>query len=131
MRARPQILMDVIMGALTALGNKAAEDGEYEQFAVDLQKQGVYDMFAEQSEVLEARLAGQPCPGCNDEPGAVCNLCGWNPVQLPPPGWYADPEHDGYRRYWTGQCWSGIPVEMTVEDDVEVNGTYEPTGWNA
>lgn len=27
------------------------------------------------------------------------------PSQLPPPGWYPDPEHHGFERYWTGTAW--------------------------
>ena len=26
-------------------------------------------------------------------------------VQLPPPGWYPDPEHPRQRRYWNGDAW--------------------------
>lgn len=130
MRSRPQILMDLLDGALSALGLRAAEERKYEEFVISLQEQGAYAAYVESSDRLERRQQGLPCPGCNDQPGVPCELCGFDDWRRPPPGWYGDPELDGYARYWTGQQWAGNPVEITWDSDLEVNGTYEPAGWN-
>ena len=38
--------------------------------------------------------------------------------QTPQPGWYPDPEYQGYQRYWNGQQWTDdrAPIVMQPAD---------------
>jgi hypothetical protein len=39
--------------------------------------------------------------------------------QLPPPGWYPDPESTSLLRWWDGQRWGALPREATPDAPVE------------
>lgn len=119
MRSRPQTMVDLLTAALRSVSMKHEEDGTSAQFEQTLIDQGAFEVYAEADGALQARLDGEPCPACNDL-GDDCPVCGFTAAQLPPPGWYADPEHDGYRRYWTGQRWDDNPVEILPGDDTEL-----------
>lgn len=120
---RPQKNEDVLQAAVIAQMRQLEREGLLEQFFAAMDEQG---FGAEAREVYERdklQQQGIECMDCGGE--GECVACGTAPEQLPQPGWYDDPEDDGYVRWWNGHEWIGGPIdpEHAIGPDADTETT--------
>jgi hypothetical protein len=104
---RPQKQGDVFTASILAMLNEAERGGYLDEMMARLDAQGHGDTAREIYGRAQLQREGVDCLSCGGE--GPCVECGTD--QLPPAGWYADPEVDGYVRYFSGTEWVGGPTD--------------------
>lgn len=95
---RPQRAVDILSAAIAVIAKQRKDEGRYAEFMQVAYETGTQDGVRLGLEHFECR--GQ---GMDGSPEIERELD-------VPAGWYADPEEDGFYRWWSGVQWTGGPV---------------------
>lgn len=127
---RPQNTEDVLKAAVLANFRQAEQMGIVDDMIAQMRAAG----FGEACELYERdvlrRQGVTTCMECGDDPNLPCRTCGTD--HLPQAGWYEDPEHDGYLRWFNGVEWIGgptLPKHALHTDDPETAEEDGYTQW--
>jgi Domain of unknown function (DUF4282)/Protein of unknown function (DUF2510) len=92
-----------LSSVLAEQGQRVSPTSDDQHSGTGATPSGTYTSITSHTESLRQDTSNQPAA----ESGAAQSLSADSPKrEQPAAGWYQDPEHEGYARFWSGESWT-------------------------